>query len=194
MTRPKTKLLKEISFIRGLLFLLCFIGVSSCSLTETRPVQDMADTVSALKAAKEVNADSLAPELFRQAVDAYTRSKNEYRYKNFSLAKAYALRAKKFAEEAEYQSILQGANRTSLVPTDEPPPPPPPPEEPPPEQGTPIFLRDEAAAAAAAQQQQQQQPPAGAAGNPSTGGQTPPTQPGGAEPAAGTPPPVGTPR
>ncbi len=107
--------------------LLFFVGLTlaGCAALGTRrPVQEMADTVAALKAAREVGADSVAPELYRQAVEAYTKARNEYRFKNFSSAKLAALRAKRLAEEAEYQAVLQGANRSSLIPVEEPPPPP----------------------------------------------------------------------
>jgi hypothetical protein len=98
-------------------------GLASCSLMKDRPVQLMSDTAAALRAAKEVSADTLAPELYRRATDAYFRANNEYRFKNFASAEAYASRAKKLAEEAEFEALKQGSNRSSLLPPDEPPPP-----------------------------------------------------------------------
>lgn len=128
--------------------LLClFISLFfSCSILETRPTQEMADTISALRAAKEVGADTIAPELYRQAIEAYTRAKNEYKFKNFSLTKIYALKAKKLAEKAEFASISQGSSRSSIIPPEEPPPPEPSLESPPTKagpEGTPAFLMDE---------------------------------------------------
>lgn len=109
---------------RLLLFFVALILTGCAALGARRPVQEMADTVAALKAAREVGADSVAPELYRQAVEAYTKARNEYRFKNFASAKIAALRSKRLAEEAEYQAVLQGANRSSLIPVEEPPPPP----------------------------------------------------------------------
>jgi hypothetical protein len=93
-----------------------------------RPIQLMSDTSAALRAAKEVSADTLAPELYRRATDAYFRATNEYRMKNFAIAEDFAKRAKRLAEEAEYEALKQGSNRTSLLPPEEPTGPPPPSE------------------------------------------------------------------
>jgi len=99
---------------------LTLVAASACSLTAVRPVQIMADTSAALKAAKEVGADSMTPELYRRANEAYFRARNEYRMKNFDIARDYALRAKKLAEEAEYESLRLGATRSSMTPSEEP--------------------------------------------------------------------------
>ncbi|RYZ64630.1 MAG: DUF4398 domain-containing protein, partial [Proteobacteria bacterium] len=127
-TRITTVIQEKGSPRRLLLFfglMLTVMTLSNCaSITTTRPVQEMADTVAALKAAREVGADSVAPELYRQAIESYTKARNDYRFKNFASAKRSALRAKKLAEEAEYQAILKGQNRSSLIPVEEPPPPP----------------------------------------------------------------------
>lgn len=99
---------------------------ASCSLLKERPIQLMSDTSAALKAAKEVRADSLAPDLYRRATDAFFRAQNEYRLKNFAIAETYAKRAKNLAEAAEFEALRQGSDRTSLLPPEEPVPPPPP--------------------------------------------------------------------
>ncbi|MBC7386690.1 MAG: DUF4398 domain-containing protein [Cryobacterium sp.] len=76
----------------------------------------MSDTSSALKAAREVSADTLAPEKYRRASEAYFRAQNEYRMKNFVIAEDYARRAKMLAEEAEFEALNQGSSRNSLLP------------------------------------------------------------------------------
>jgi len=81
----------------------------------------MSDTSAALRAAKEVQADVLAPELFRQASDRYGSARNEYRLKNFSEAKEFASKARRYAEQAEFESVRSGARRQE----DQPQPPPP---------------------------------------------------------------------
>ena len=108
--------------------LVLFFGIaaSGCSLFHDRPVQLMSDTASALKAAREVSADSLAPEKFRLANEAYFRAQNEYRLKNFAIAEKYAKRARRLAEESEFDALRQGSSRTSLLPPDVPVGPPPP--------------------------------------------------------------------
>jgi len=74
----------------------------------------MSNTVAAIKAAREVQADTRAPELFRQANEWFFKAKQEYRLKNFKEAKAYASKARKFAEEAEFEALNSGANRVSI--------------------------------------------------------------------------------
>jgi hypothetical protein len=109
----------------ALFFIFSALG---CSLMKERPIQLMSDTSAALRAAKEVSADTLAPELYRRATDAYFRAQNEYRLKNFAIAEDFANRAKRLAEEAEFEALKQGSNRTSLLPPEEPVAPPPPSE------------------------------------------------------------------
>ena len=95
---------------RGLVFLFLSCGVS-CSLLATRPVQEMSLTSAALRAAHEVQADTLSPEYFRQASDWFEQAKSEYRFKNFHLAKKYADQARIFAEKAELHSLMKGGVR-----------------------------------------------------------------------------------
>jgi hypothetical protein len=97
---------------------LCFV-LQSCSVFATRPVQDMSDTEAALRAAKEVQADTLAPELYRQANEWFFKSRNEYRFKNFANAKDYAIRSRRFAEQAEFEALRNGGNRTDVAPVDQ---------------------------------------------------------------------------
>lgn len=99
---------------------LAAFTLASCSVIQTRPVQEMSDTAAALRAAKEVQADVLAPELFRQAADWYTSARSEYRLKNFYDAKEFADKARRYAEQAEYEAIRGGATRSDSSP---PPPP-----------------------------------------------------------------------
>ena len=86
--------------------------ILSCSLVATRPTQSMSDTWAAIRAAKEVQADTLAPELFRQSTEWFVNAKKEYRLKNYHLAQAYADTSRHFAERAELESIRNGGNRT----------------------------------------------------------------------------------
>jgi hypothetical protein len=92
---------------------LCLLA-SACSVTASRPIQEMADTDAAVRAAREVNALSLAPELFRQANENHEKAKREYRVKNFQQAKALAQIARDFAERAEYEAIRAGGERASI--------------------------------------------------------------------------------
>jgi len=95
-------------------------GLWACSLAVTRPVQLMSETAAALKAAKEVNADTVTPELFQRANEAYFRAQNEYRMKNFNIARDYAAQAKRLAEEAEFEALRRGTARSSMTPSDDP--------------------------------------------------------------------------
>jgi hypothetical protein len=117
---------KRAATLRAALFLfLCTAGFA-CSLFHDRPIQLMSDTSAAIKAAREVSADSLAPEKFRLANEAFFRAQNEYRLKNFEIAEDHAKRAKRLAEEAEFDALRQGSARASLLPPEIPVGPPPP--------------------------------------------------------------------
>lgn len=82
--------------------------VTGCSIATTRPVQEMYNADAAIKAAKDLHADSLVPELFRAASEYHFKAKREYRLKNFESAKKYALRAMKLAEKAEFDAYRLG--------------------------------------------------------------------------------------
>ncbi len=100
--------------------LLVLAVLPACSVVQTRPVQEMSDTQAALRAAKEVQADVLAPELYRQAADWFLQARNEYRQKNFSEAREFLEKSRRYAEQAEFEAVLGGAQRNDLSP---PPPP-----------------------------------------------------------------------
>ncbi len=104
---------KNGAFILGSVFLSLMLAVG-CSITAVRPSQEMSNMDVAIRAAKEVNADVLAPELYRSAIEKSTSAKREYRFKNFTEAKAYANQARRFAEQAEFESIRNGGRREAL--------------------------------------------------------------------------------
>ena len=87
--------------------------ISSCSITAVRPSQEMSNMEVSLRAAKEVNADILAPELYRRAHEASLKARRDYRYKNFETAKKYADQARVYAERAEFEALRNGAKRES---------------------------------------------------------------------------------
>jgi hypothetical protein len=84
------------------------LSLSSCSVVASRPLQEMTNADLAIKAAKEVNADTLSPTYFRRAVDLYAKAKYEYGLKNFYQAKKLANAARKFAEQSEFISYKAG--------------------------------------------------------------------------------------
>lgn len=90
------------------LLILGWVAFSGCALTATRPVQEMYNAEAAIKAAKDLHADSLVPELFRTASEYHFKAKREYRLKNFEVAKNFALRAMKLAEQAEFEAYRKG--------------------------------------------------------------------------------------
>jgi hypothetical protein len=89
-----------------------FLLAVGCSLMTTRPVQEMSDTAAAIRAAREVQADTLAPELFRQSIEWFNKAKREYKFKNFDLAKSYSDKARLYAEDSEFEAIRNGGNRS----------------------------------------------------------------------------------
>jgi len=99
-------------FLFGIIILTTIGG---CAVVSTRPTQEMADTQSAIRAAKEVQADSLAPDLYRQSNEWFFKAKREYKLKNFSFAEDYAEKAREFAEQAEFEAIKNGGNRTGVT-------------------------------------------------------------------------------
>ena len=90
---------------------LISLAISACSLFVTRPVQEMADSAASIRAAREVQADVLAPELYRQATETFQKAKREYRFKNFREARILADQTRNYAEMAEYEAIRNGATR-----------------------------------------------------------------------------------
>lgn len=92
--------------------------LSGCGLFATRPSLEMTYADSALRAAQEVKADILAPNLFREAYENYLKAKKFYKSKHFDSAKKHALITKKLAEEAEFISIKKGG-ATPDSPTDQ---------------------------------------------------------------------------
>lgn len=87
---------------------------ASCSITAVRPSQEMSNMEVSIRAAKEVNADVLAPELYRMASETGQKARREYRFKNFLDAKKLADKARGLAEKAEFESIRNGGKREAL--------------------------------------------------------------------------------
>jgi hypothetical protein len=80
----------------------------------------MSDTHSAILAAKEVQADTLAPEYYREATEWFSKARHEYKMKNFALARDYAVKARQFAEQAEFEAVRGGATREEPAPPEAP--------------------------------------------------------------------------
>ncbi len=76
----------------------------------------MSDTQAAIRAAQEVQADTLAPDFYRQALEFWDKARREYKYKNFDEAKELSDKARVLAEQAEYQAIRAGGNRSETPP------------------------------------------------------------------------------
>ena len=98
--------------VRGSISLLLFF-LASCSVTAVRPSQAMSDMEVSMKAALEVSADTLAPEIFRLASESALIARREYKFKNFELARKYADQARVYAERSEFEAIRNGAKRES---------------------------------------------------------------------------------
>lgn len=120
MTHPSRGLRFAVLLVPPAALLLMLAALPACSVVQTRPVQEMSDTQSALRAAKEVQADVLAAELYRQAADWFLLARNEYRQKNFSEAREFLEKSRRYAEQAEFEAVRGGAQRSDLSP---PPPP-----------------------------------------------------------------------
>lgn len=90
--------------IKNLILIFCFIIISACGLTTTRPKLEMSYAQSAFLAAKEAKAEVHAPGLFRKAEIYYLKAKSAYRRKYFNKAKSYAVLCQKFSEKAEFEA------------------------------------------------------------------------------------------
>lgn len=87
-------------------FILCvLIFLTACSLATTRPKLEMNMAQTAFLAARNVNAQTLAPGLYRKAEFYYLKAKSSYRRKYFNKAKQYAILSKEFAEKAEFVAV-----------------------------------------------------------------------------------------
>lgn len=104
------------TFYSKVFFCCIALATSSCAITEGRPVQELSNTAAAIRAAREVQADSKAPELYRQANEWFFKARQEYKLKNFKEARQYAEKARKFAEDAEFDSLNAGAHRVAAPP------------------------------------------------------------------------------
>ena len=98
-------------------FCILSLSFGGCAITAIRPVQEMSNTTAALRAAKEVQADILAPELYRQANEWYLNANREYRLKNFKEAGEYSTKARRLAEQAEFLAIRNGGARNIKLPS-----------------------------------------------------------------------------
>lgn len=76
----------------------------------------MLNAVAALRAAKEVQADILAPELYRQSKEWFFKARNEYRLKDFDKARIFIKKSRILAEKAEFEAVKNGGNRVSAPP------------------------------------------------------------------------------
>ncbi len=90
---------------------LGLLAGTGCAVFRTRPTQEMSDTQAAMRAAKDVQADTLAPEIYREAADWWQRAKREYKLKNFALASEFAEKARVLAEQSEFEAVRGGGVR-----------------------------------------------------------------------------------
>ncbi len=65
-----------------------------------------------MKAAKDAQADVIAPVLYREANEWWQKAKAEYKYKNFEDAETFAIKARKLAEQAEFEVLKNPGQRT----------------------------------------------------------------------------------
>ncbi len=94
--------------------LLLVLASVACSVTAVRPSQSMSDMEVSMKAALEVSADTLAPEIYRLAHESALIARKEYKFKNFELAKKFADQARLYAERSEFEAIRNGAKRETV--------------------------------------------------------------------------------
>ena len=91
--------------MKRLLVFSFFLLLGACSLTASRPKEELSIAAAAFLAAREANAHISAPELYRKAEFYLLKARETYRKKYFDKAKDYALLARKFAEAAEFVAL-----------------------------------------------------------------------------------------
>lgn len=100
--------LRNRTHLKNLIILGLAAGGFGCSLAATRPIQEMSNAEVAIRAARDLNADSLVPDIFRAANDAFYKAKRDFRLKDFENSKKHALRATRLAEQAEFEAYRLG--------------------------------------------------------------------------------------
>ena len=81
----------------------------SCGIATTRPKLEMSLAQVAFLAAKDAQADTKAPGLYRKAEYYYLKAKSSYKRKYFNKAQQYAILSKKYSERAEYVAVRKKA-------------------------------------------------------------------------------------
>ncbi|MEC7276920.1 MAG: DUF4398 domain-containing protein [Bdellovibrionota bacterium] len=94
---------------KRILISTALVLLTACGLATTRPKMEMRMAQAAFLAAKEAEAQTLTPGLYRKAEYYYLKAKSSYKRKYFNKAKQYAILSKKFAERAEELSINKKA-------------------------------------------------------------------------------------
>ena len=87
------------------LLLVSFILIAGCSFYIPKEEMMMAET--ALKGAKEAQADTLAPTYFQQANETFRLAQRAFQEREYDLAQRLALKAKRLAEQAENKAVLK---------------------------------------------------------------------------------------
>jgi hypothetical protein len=90
---------------KGFALFLILTTLTACSLATTRPKMEMSMAQTAFIAARNANAQTLAPGLYRKAEFYYLRAKSSYRRKYFNKAKQYAILSKEYSEKAEFVAV-----------------------------------------------------------------------------------------
>lgn len=107
----KKRLVTQASFV--FLTLSGFWGLG-CSVFITKPTQELANMDVAIRAARDVHAEELAPENYQNAVEYGNQARREFRLKNYQKAKKLSELSREFAEKAEFQSVKSGGKREEL--------------------------------------------------------------------------------
>lgn len=100
-----------LSFFERAALACLLISSSGCAIFATRPVQEMSYAAAALRAAREVQSETLSPDQYRRAQELFEEAKKEYLYKDFYQARSHANQARVLAEKAELNSLLSGGLR-----------------------------------------------------------------------------------
>lgn len=109
LSLPETSNLNKIKIARSIGLLAIFFALISCSTTE-RPTREMIFASAAMRAAQQSFAEKKAPDLYRQAENAFWRAKRFYLAKDYEQARKSAYEARRLAEKAELSAELKASS------------------------------------------------------------------------------------
>jgi hypothetical protein len=94
---------------RTLVLALFGLGLLGACATREKPTRLLVYASAAMKAAERADAERRAPDAYRKAEIAFWAAKSAYLVKEYEKAAAEAVKARRYAEQAETEAELRAA-------------------------------------------------------------------------------------